>query len=151
MLQPSLKEHLTYTDFCIKVVSSGSPLLIIEVKKHEISALFGENDTTAQVLREAHVVLQDKDTQVQKLWFILTNALVWSLGMAKKVDNKIQVTECYQHLIGYKKEAELMPEDTKSLFTPICKLTYNGDMTVHNECGNILCTNELLSLTFPIG
>ena len=60
MLQP---EHSTYTDFCIKVVSSGSPLLIIEVKNHETSALFGVNDATAQVLRGAHIALQDKDTK----------------------------------------------------------------------------------------
>ena len=100
-LQPSLENHATYTDFLIYLSSSeGSPLLIIEVKKGDVR--FGENDCTAQVLREAHITLQDEKCNRQKLPFILTNGEIWSLGIAVKDANKIKVTECSLAVTLYK-------------------------------------------------
>ena len=121
-LQPSLQNHSTYTDFLIYLESSGSPLLIIEVKKQADVALFGENVNTAQVLREAHLVLQDEKCKVQKLSFILTNAEIWSLGIAEKAGNKIKVTKCYNHLITYKEDKDFNEVDTRNTSLLLCKL-----------------------------
>jgi hypothetical protein len=121
-LQPSLRGHATFTDLLICVESSGSLLLITEVVKPAMSAMFGENDPTAQILREAHIVLHDKNFNVQKLWFILTNASLWSIGMAENAGDKIKVTECYQHFILYKKGSDLDEQDTKILVTLLYEL-----------------------------
>ena len=95
-LQPSLSNHLIYLSS-----SEGSPLLIIEVKN---MIMFGENDCTAQVLREAHITLQDEKCNRQKLPFILTNGAIWSVGIAVKDAHKIKVTECSLAAVLYKEE-----------------------------------------------
>ncbi len=59
---------------------------------------------------------------MQKLWFILTNASLWSIGMAENAGDKIKVTECYQHFILYKKGSDLDEQDTKTLVTLLYKL-----------------------------
>ena len=58
-LQPSLPLHPVFTDILIKITDSEVPLLIIEAKKTSIATnLSPSQDTTAQVLREAQIVLQ---------------------------------------------------------------------------------------------
>lgn len=98
-LQPSLSNHLIYLSS-----SEGSPLLIIEVKNSDVNTMFGENDCTAQVLREAHITLQDEKCNRQKLPFILTNGAIWSVGIAVKDAHKIKVTECSVAAVLYKEE-----------------------------------------------
>ena len=98
-LQPSLSNHLIYLSS-----SEGSPLLIIEVKNSDVNTMFGENDCTAQVLREAHITLQDEKCNRQKLPFILTNGAIWSVGIAAKDAHKIKVTECSVAAVLYKEE-----------------------------------------------
>lgn len=98
-LQPSLSNHLIYLSS-----SEGSPLLIIEVKNSDVNTMFGENDCTAQVLREAHITLQDEKCNRQKLPFILTNGAIWSVGIAVKDAHKIKVTECSLAAVLYKEE-----------------------------------------------
>ena len=119
-LQPSLPNYTIFTDFLIYLERSESPVLIIEVKKHNTNALFGDNDSTAQVLREAHIALQDPKCERQRLPFILTNGEIWSLGIAEKVTNKIKVTECYKALILYKEE--LTDSDAGPMHSLLVKL-----------------------------
>ena len=104
-LQPSLSNHAIYIDLLIHLNSTeGSPFLIIEVKNSDVSTIFGENDCTAQVLREAHITLQDEKCNRQKLPFILTNGTIWSVGIAVKDAHKIKVTECSVAAVLYKEE-----------------------------------------------
>lgn len=64
------------------------------MKNSDVNTMFKENDCTAQVLREAHITLQDDKCNRQKLPFILTNGAIWSVGIAVKDAHKIKVTEC---------------------------------------------------------
>lgn len=60
------------------------------MKKTDISCnLLLHSDNVAQVLREAHIVLQNRETT--SLTFVLTNSIDWSFGVAKKYSNKIEV------------------------------------------------------------
>ena len=89
-LQPS---HPSFTDFLIMSLKAtgirdGPPLAFIEVKKPDISvSLRLENETTAQVLREAQIVLQGFDVG-QQIPFVLTNSRLWCFGLAKKCGEK---------------------------------------------------------------
>ena len=79
-LQPSLP---IFTDILIKITDSEVPLLIIEAKKPSIATTLSPfQDTTAQVLREAHIVLQK--FPVKEIPFILTNSNTWGVGIAEK-------------------------------------------------------------------
>ena len=56
----------------------------IEVKRSDISVdLTVEADSTAQTLREAHVLLCSR-ADVKALPFVLTNGVSWSFGIAAK-------------------------------------------------------------------
>ena len=79
-LQPSLP---IFTDILIKITDSEVPLLIIEAKKTSIATnLSPFQDATAQVLREAHIVLQK--FPIKEIPFILTNSNIWGVGIAEK-------------------------------------------------------------------
>ena len=79
-LQPSLP---IFTDILIKITDSEVPLLIIEAKKTSIATnLSPFQDATAQVIREAHIVLQK--FPIKEIPFILTNSNSWGVGIAEK-------------------------------------------------------------------
>ena len=101
-LQPSFSNHATFLIYLRSPV--GSPLLIIEVKNRGVYTVFGENDWTAQVLREAHITLQDDKCNRQQLPFIVTNGEIWSVGIAVKDAHKIKVTECFLATVRYKEQ-----------------------------------------------
>jgi hypothetical protein len=67
-------------------------VFILEVKRPDIHTnLHLPNKYTAQVLREAHIVLR-KTPNCKEIPFALTNSLLWSFGLAQMADdNKLQV------------------------------------------------------------
>ena len=90
--QPSFGEHPIFTDFLIRLCRNDTLLLLIEVKKPAIYAdLHLQNEATAQVIREVQIVL-NKASVNTTIPFILTNSLIWSVGMAQKTeDNKVKI------------------------------------------------------------
>ena len=82
---------VSFTDFVIKV-NSGSKSVLIEVKKSAIkTSLMLKNEESAQMLREAHVMITNNN--IKELLFILTNSRDWSIGIAQEASgNKIKVT-----------------------------------------------------------
>ena len=57
----------------------------LKLKKSEINCdLRLQTVSTAQALREAHILLNSSTTQCTQIPFVLTNALIWSFGLAKK-------------------------------------------------------------------
>lgn len=99
-LQPSIEDHQTLTDFVFVVKRDSTPLLIIEVKNAATDCLLKPSeDATAQVLREAHILLT-QDSSHQKINFVLTNSMSWGFGEAVKVSgNMIRVTSIAHHLL----------------------------------------------------
>ncbi len=89
-LQPSLVD---YADFAI-VTEIGEPQSLIEVKNRSINtSLAVETRSTAQVLREVHILLTVYP-QLRTLPFALTNADIWSFGLAERTEgNKFRVTK----------------------------------------------------------
>ena len=86
--QPTISHHTSFTDFLI----SGSKSVLIEVKKSTIkTSLMLQSDESAQMLREAHVMITNN--KIKELLFILTNSRDWSIGIAQEASgNKIKVT-----------------------------------------------------------
>ena len=83
-LQPTVKDHATFTDFIIWIRKRVGHVRFIEVKRTAISVdLTTETDSTAQTLREAHVLLCNH-AEVKSLPFVLTNGVSWSFGIAAK-------------------------------------------------------------------
>lgn len=83
-LQPTVKDHATITDFLIWITNRVGEVRFIEVNRTDISVdLTSETDSTAQTLREAHVLLCSH-ADVIALPFVLTNGLSWSFGLAAK-------------------------------------------------------------------
>ena len=88
--QPTIQGHPTFSDYLIEIVS-GDKFLLVKVKKIRITtSILVPTVETAQVLREAHIYLQEK--RCSNLPFILTNSIQWSFGIAKLVGDKIEVT-----------------------------------------------------------
>ena len=92
-LQPEIAQHSTCTDFYFVVQDQDEkPILIMKVKRYDISTLIRQQqDATAQVLREVHIVLTE-DKSVSELPFILTNSHLWGFGVATREGSKIRVT-----------------------------------------------------------
>ena len=85
-LQPSFEGHSTFTDFLIHI----NQFSFIEVKRVEITTdLEMPTKQTAQALREAHIILLEKNAE--HVTFALTNFRSWSFGRAKKVGVQIQM------------------------------------------------------------
>lgn len=93
-LQPSVRNHSTFTDFLICITRLGETLRFIEVKRTDISVdLTSESNETAQALREAQILLCSAKVS-SPMPFLLTNGLVWSFGSAAKYsDTKIELTQ----------------------------------------------------------
>lgn len=84
-LQPSCHGHSAFTDFLIKVTTPLNQVRIIEVKRPDVGVdLLLELDTTAQALREAHILLCNDNQIESPMPFILTNGNVWSCGQAAR-------------------------------------------------------------------
>ena len=82
--QPTVKDHASFTDFLIWITNRVGEVRFIEVKRADISVdLTVEADSTAQTLREAHVLLCSR-ADVKALPFVLTNGASWSFGIAAK-------------------------------------------------------------------
>ena len=95
--QPTIQGHPTFSDYLIEI-SNGDKCLLIEVKKmHTTTSILLPAVETAQVLREAHIYLQEK--RCSNLPFILTNSIRWSFGIAKLVGDKIEVTSIADYYI----------------------------------------------------
>jgi len=93
-LQPEIAQlHSTCTDFYFVVQDQDEkPVLIMKVKRYDISTFIRQQqDATAQVLREVHIVLTE-DKSVSELPFILTNSHLWGFGVATREGSKIRVT-----------------------------------------------------------
>ena len=85
-LQPSFVAHSTFTDFLIHI----NQFSFIELKRVEITTdLEMPTKQTAQALREAHIILLEKNAE--HVTFALTNFRSWSFGRAKKVGVQIQM------------------------------------------------------------
>ena len=83
-LQPTVKDHASFTDFLIWITNRVGEVRFIEVKRSDISVdLTVEADSTAQTLREAHILLCSR-ADVKALPFVLTNGASWSFGIAAK-------------------------------------------------------------------
>ena len=96
-LQPTISGHTTFTDIYILVKDGNkSPLFIIEVKRFDINTTLGETKETAQVLREAHILLTEVSSMKEELPFILTNSETWSFGLATKKDKRISVSKYFK-------------------------------------------------------
>ena len=85
-LQPSFVAHSMFTDFLIHI----NQFSFIELKRVEITTdLEMPTKQTAQALREAHIILLEKNAE--HVTFALTNFRLWSFGRAKKVGVQIQM------------------------------------------------------------
>lgn len=95
-LQPSLKNHATFTDFIIWITNKVGEVRFIEVKRTGLSVdLTTEEDSTAQGLREAQIVLCNHP-DVKSLPFALTNGVIWTFGTATKHSaSKIMLESVY--------------------------------------------------------
>lgn len=95
-LQPTVKDHATFADFIIWITNRVGQVRFIEVKRTDISVdLTTETDSTAQTLREAHVLLCSR-ADVIALPFALTNGVSWSFGIAEKHSaSKIMLKSVY--------------------------------------------------------
>jgi hypothetical protein len=83
--QPTVHGHATSTDFLIRLVKDNQVMCLIEVKKADVyTALTLESSNTAQVIREAHIMLRKCSRDIS---VILTNGLIWSFGLVKKTEN----------------------------------------------------------------
>ena len=88
--QPTVQGLPIFSDYLIEI-ANGDKCLLVEVKKIRITTdILVPTVETAQVLREAHIYLQEK--RCSNLSFILTNSIRWSFGIAKLVGDKIEVT-----------------------------------------------------------
>ena len=91
-LQPKRVGHPSFTAFLL-VKDDEKPLLIIEVKNVSLTALvLEETETTAQVLRELHILLVEEKGS-DKIPFILSNSVVWSFGTATKRGFLIEISD----------------------------------------------------------
>ena len=108
-LQPSVAGHPVFTDLFIIVKCSSVPLLLIEVKNSGTATIIQQdNKETAQVLREAQIVLNEH--KLQEIPFILTNSTTWGIGEAKKLNPKfIKLTSNTTHLLHWPCNANLLP------------------------------------------
>ena len=78
--QPTILYHKAFIDFLIKV-STRKKMALIEVKNPRISCnLHIRPRETAQVLREAQIILLQKESP--SLLLVLTNSIEWSFGLA---------------------------------------------------------------------
>lgn len=83
-LEPTFKDHATFTDFIIWITNRVGRVRFIEVKRTNINVdLTTETESTAQTLREAQILLCS-NTVESPLPFVLTNGTVWSFGLATK-------------------------------------------------------------------
>ena len=92
------------------------PLSLIEVKQSALmTRLTLNNLPTAQVLREAHIVLQEvfPQSSLRQLPFVVTNSLAWSFGLAGNVGKKIKVTKCVHVNVDY---AHVNSQDFRLLY-----------------------------------
>lgn len=93
--QPTLRTH---PDYLITVNNGNKKYVIIEVKKFDTTCdITLPYDATAQILREAHIMLTNRDVDISELVFILTNSIDWSFGTAKKVGDKIRVESTHHY------------------------------------------------------
>lgn len=94
-LQPSVKGHSAFTDLLI-YIKCGEERRFIEVKRTAIHAdLSTQTDETAQVLREAQILLCTEKVK-SPMQFLLTNGASWSFGSAAKYsDTKIKLTDVW--------------------------------------------------------
>lgn len=89
-LQPTYNGN---TDFIFWMKNgAGQVVRFIEVKRTEIYAnLATETDSTAQTLREAHILLTS-NPGLSPLPFVLTNGEAWSFGIAAKHSDFSKIT-----------------------------------------------------------
>ena len=97
------------------------PLLIIEAKKTSIATnLSPSQDTTAQVLREAHIVLQK--FPIKEIPFILTNSNTWGVGIAEKGEGQfIRKTSNTTHYLAWPVDSVILSSLVGHIEALICK------------------------------
>ena len=114
--QPTIKDYRSFTDYMIEIASDRTDL-IIEVKNVAVNTLLSiPSVSVAQVLREAHCYLY-ADSKRTKVLFVLTNALQWGFGMAKKKEqDKISVEWTFNMFINSDSDVNLLYRYLKNLF-----------------------------------
>ena len=115
--QPTIQGIPTFSDYLIENVN-GDKCLLVEVKKFRINtSILLPTVESAQVLREAHIYLQEK--RCSNLAFILTNSIRWSFGIAKLVGDKIEVTSIAEY------DIHVNPDSLFKIYSLIRKLIEN--------------------------
>lgn len=107
--QPSVESHPGYTDICIIHSGNKEPMTIIEIKKLNLYTNISiEVNSTAQVVREVHVLFQNCQ-ELNQIPFIITNTQIWSFGLGVRKGSRVQVTKCCNvHLdIRFPKDEDL--------------------------------------------
>ena len=86
----------------------------IEVKKAEVTtALTTTSRETAQVIREAHILTREQGCQ--RVPFAITNASLWSFGLAEKANTRVKIVETYLLLSTREKEERQLVTILKSI------------------------------------
>ena len=87
--QPTVRDHTVFTDYMFHVNcdDTNKPLLIIEVKRVEVSCHIGRTRAFAQMLRELHILAEQLPVNTL-LPFILTNSATWGMGYCRVAANK---------------------------------------------------------------
>ena len=80
-LQPSIQRHPTFTDFMFVIKGAETIKSFIKVKKASENTSL--RDSTAQVLREAHILLTSYPA-IEKIPFVLINTYWWSFAIASR-------------------------------------------------------------------
>ncbi len=95
-LHPSVTNHRTFTDFLFVIKDTTQAICFIEVKKAtDSTSLTLQADSTAQALREAHILIANNTDESATIPFLLTNSLMWSFGVAAKRSSKIAVISTF--------------------------------------------------------
>ena len=113
-MQPSVTKHSTCTDFLFVLKRDEKVMGFIEVKKAEVTTdLNTTSRDTAQVIREAHILTLEQGCQ--RVPFAITNAKLWSFGLAEKANTRVQIVETYLLLSTREKEERQLVTMLKSI------------------------------------
>ena len=99
--QPTVRDHAVFTDYMFHVNrdDTNTPLLIIEVKRLEVSCNIGPTRAFAQMLRELHI-LADKDlVALFKRFLTHTNGLPPILSLKELLPRLPENTESLDSLL----------------------------------------------------
>lgn len=115
-MQPSVTKHSTFTDFLfvVKIRRDEKVMGFIEIKKISVSTdLTTTTKVTAQAIREAHILTLEKECQ--SVPFAITNSSMWSFGLAKKANTRVEIVKIYTQLSSLEKQQRQVVTILKSI------------------------------------